>query len=88
MDIGSGSALTNIYFLTGFTKIMNEYMYENRNIQKFIQSTEYYFDVIFAEEFFSESLYMLAHKYNAPLVTICKFLYIELNLILLGICFV
>lgn len=73
MDVGSGSALTNIYFLTGFTKVMNEYMYENPNVQKFIKSTGHHFDVIFAEEFFSESLYMLAHKHKAPLVTICKF---------------
>lgn len=72
MDVGSGSALTNIYFLTGFTKVMNEYMFENANVQQFIKSTDSHFDVIVAEEFFSESLYMLTHKHKAPLVTICE----------------
>lgn len=80
MELGSSSALTTIFMMTIFPKTMNEYMYENPNIQKFIKSTEYQFDVIVAEEFFSEGLYMLAYKHKAPLVTICKFSLTELHL--------
>lgn len=72
MEVGSSSALTSIMMMTVFPKLMTEYMYENPNVQKFIKSTGLHFDVIVAEEFFSDSLYMLAHKHKAPLVTICK----------------
>lgn len=55
------------------SKIKNEYALENANVQKFIKSTGLHFDVIVAEEFFDEALYMLAHKHKAPMVTISKF---------------
>lgn len=52
----------------------NEIAFENAEVQKFIKRTDLHFDVIVAEDFFHESLYMFAHKHKAPLVTICKFL--------------
>lgn len=74
IKMSSNSALTSIIMMATFPHAMNAYIFENPNVQKFIKSTDLHFDVIVAEEFYSESLYMLAHKHKAPLVTICKFL--------------
>lgn len=78
IETSSGSVLSSIMMLTMLPKMMNNYTLENANIQKFIKSTDYHFDVIVAEEFFADSLLMFAHKHKAPVVTICK-----LNLIFL-----
>lgn len=71
--MSDSSVVTGIIMMTVFPKAMNEYMYENPNVQKFIKSTGYHFDVIVAEDFYSEGLFMLAHKHKAPIVTICKY---------------
>lgn len=73
MSFGSSSALKMILMMNLFSKGMNEYTFDSPNVRKFIESTDYHFDVIVAEDFYAESLYMFAHKHNAPLVTICKF---------------
>lgn len=82
LEMSESSVLTNIIMMTTFPKAMNEYMYENTNVQKFIKSTGIHFDVIVAEEFYCEGLYMLAHKHKAPLVTICKCFRFDLNSII------
>lgn len=55
------------------SKMKNEYTLSNPNVQKFIKSTGLHFDVIVAEEFFDDALFMLAHKHKAPVVTISKY---------------
>lgn len=59
--------------MTLLPKMMNEYVFENPNVQKFVKSTDLHFDVIVAEEFLSDSFLMFAHKFKAPIVTICKY---------------
>lgn len=71
--MSSGSAFSSIMMLTMLPKVWNEYTFENANVQKFIKSTGLHFDVIVAEDFVNEGIYMFAHKFKAPLVTICKF---------------
>lgn len=67
------SVITNINILAMFPKLMNGYSWENENVQKFIRSTDHQFDVIVAEDFYSDSFLMFAHKHKAPIVTICPF---------------
>lgn len=72
IDTADGSVFSSVLMLAQITKMKNEYTFENPNVQKFIKSTGQHFDVIVAEEFFCDGLYMLAHKYKAPIVTISK----------------
>lgn len=65
--------ITNINILAMFPKLMNEYSWESANVQRFIKSTEHRFDVIVAEDFYADSFLMFAHKFKAPIVTICPF---------------
>lgn len=41
-------------------------------LQNFIKNDNSKFDLIFAEQFFQESMLMFAHKYKAPIVTLCE----------------
>lgn len=43
------------------------------NVQKFIHSTDLHFDLVIKEDFFHESWLMFAYKFDAPVITICKF---------------
>lgn len=72
IEMASGSAFSSIMMMTVMPKIWNEYTFENENVQKFIKSTDSHFDVIVAEDFINEAIYMFAYKHKAPLVTICK----------------
>lgn len=56
-----------------FSKVFNSYAFESDNVQKFIHSTGLHFDVIINEDFFADSFLMFAHKFKAPIVTICPF---------------
>lgn len=71
--MASASVFSAIRDMKDFPKIWNTYTFENPNIQKFIHSTGFSFDVIVMEEFFSDSFLMFGHKFKAPIVTICPF---------------
>lgn len=43
----------------------------NSNVQKIINSKNLHFDLVINEDMFHESWLMFAHKFNAPIVTIC-----------------
>lgn len=45
----------------------------NSNVQKVIHSTDLHFDLVLLEDFYHESWLMFAYKFNAPVITICKF---------------
>ena len=49
-----------------------EHALNNVLIKYFVLNDKSHFDLILAEQFFQESLLMFSHKYNAPIVTICK----------------
>lgn len=67
------STLFGINMLKNFPRMINPHNFETENVQKFIHSTGLHFDVIVNEEFFADSWLMLAHKFKAPIVTICPF---------------
>lgn len=58
--------------MASFTNVMNSYAFENPNVQKLIHATDLTFDVVINEEFFAESFLMFAHKFKAPIITICE----------------
>lgn len=73
VDMGKSSVFSNIYDMKVFPHIWNKYAFENANVQKFIKSTGFHFEVIVAEDFFGDSFLMFSHKFKAPVVTICPF---------------
>lgn len=44
----------------------------NKNVQDFIHRDDLHFDVVINEEFFHDSFSMFGHRFNAPVVTICR----------------
>ena len=72
--MNANSIFTSISQTHDFTHMINEYNFENANVQKLIHSTNLHFDVVINEEFFADSFLMFAHKFNAPIITICKYL--------------
>lgn len=49
----------------------SEHGLNTTNVQKFIHSKNVHFDLVINEDMFHESWLMFAHKFNAPIVTIC-----------------
>lgn len=72
IDKSKGSAFSSVLMMAMLPKMWNEHTFENANVQKFIKSTDAHFDVIVAEDFLNEAIYMFAYKHKAPLITICK----------------
>lgn len=72
LKMNANSIFVALSQVQGFVNAMNQYAFENVNVQKFIHSTEFEFDVIINEEFFADSFLMFGHKFKAPLITICK----------------
>ncbi|XP_047991531.1 UDP-glucosyltransferase 2-like [Leguminivora glycinivorella] len=61
----SFESFQNIMYKFGF--MMNEFVFESKDVQEFMKQ-DHKIDVVVAEVFFNEGLYMFAHKYQAPLV--------------------
>lgn len=59
--------------MKNFPRMVNPYVYENPNVQKFIHSQGLHFDVVINEEFFGDGFLMFAHKFKAPIITLCPF---------------
>lgn len=73
MKFSTESPFTVISQMGEFTSIINDYVFQSVNVQKFIHRTDLHFDVVINEEFFGDSFLMFAHKFNAPIITICKY---------------
>ena len=52
---------------------LSEHTLNQPDVKKLIKRKDYRFDVIIADKNHLESLYMLAYKYDCPLITIGKF---------------
>lgn len=74
LTMGEQTPFSFISDMASFPNVMNAYAFENPNVQKLIHSTDLHFDVIINEEFFADSFLMFAHKFKAPIVTICEYL--------------
>lgn len=64
------SVLSSLYDLYSFSKMWTKHYFENKNVQKLINSTDLQFDVIVLEEFVIDSFLMFGHKFQAPIVAI------------------
>lgn len=73
MKMGSQSPFTVITQSIKRLGFINGYVYQNANVQKLLHSTNLQFDVVINEDFFGESFLMFAHKFKAPIVTICEY---------------
>lgn len=69
----SGSDFASLVFLPILGKATAEHALKSFNVQKFIHDDSFSFDLVINEEFFMESFSMFAHKFKAPLLTVCKF---------------
>lgn len=72
LTLGDTSLFQFIPDMSRITNAMNAYAFENSNVQKLIHSTDQHFDIVINEEFFADSFLMFAHKFKAPIITICK----------------
>lgn len=50
------------------------YALQHPNVQKLIHSTDLEFDLVIGEQFYQEAFLMFGHKFNAPIITISKYL--------------
>lgn len=50
----------------------NSHNMASESTHRLINSTDLHFDVIINEEFFADCFLMFAHKFKAPVVTICE----------------
>lgn len=73
MKMGSASPFMMITQSIKRLGVINNYVYQSANVQKFIHSTDFQFDVVINEDFFGESFLMFAHKFKAPIITICEY---------------
>ncbi|XP_031639549.1 UDP-glucuronosyltransferase 2B1-like [Contarinia nasturtii] len=73
VDMASASIFSCVHLLRDMPRIFNPYTLQNANIQKFIHSTGLHFDLVINEEFYGDSMLMFAHKFKAPIITICPF---------------
>lgn len=67
----SSSVFGSIDAMNRLARFRNSLIYESKVFKKFAEQTGLKFDIIVAEEFYQESILMFAHKYKAPVVTIC-----------------
>lgn len=63
---------STLYNIIRVSKQLNQIVFEDENVQRFIKQTGLHFDVILIDDFFNDSLFMFAHKFKAPIVTICR----------------
>lgn len=66
------SIFTNFVRQAKKRKMISEHCLNNSNVQKFIHRNDLSFDLVINEEIGIDSWLMFAHKFNAPIVTICK----------------
>lgn len=67
-----GSIYNNFVMLPMLGKITAEHSLNSSNVQKFLHDESLSFDLVINEEFYMESFSMFAHRFKAPLITICK----------------
>lgn len=73
LTMGSTSPFLSLTEMIGTMQVVNEHALQNSNVQKLIHSTDLHFDVVINEDFFAENLLMFAHKFKAPIITICEY---------------
>lgn len=72
LEIYSESMFSTLYNIIHVSKILNKIVFEDVNVQRFIKQPGLHFDVILVEDFFNDSLFMFAHKFKAPVISICR----------------
>ncbi|XP_053673812.1 uncharacterized protein LOC128724073 [Anopheles nili] len=65
------SDLNNLFLYWRVGLSTTQYALENEHVQQFIEQDDTDFDVIISEQFYQEAFLMFAHKYRAPVVTLC-----------------
>uniref|UniRef100_A0A182KAS7 UDP-glycosyltransferases domain-containing protein n=1 Tax=Anopheles christyi TaxID=43041 RepID=A0A182KAS7_9DIPT len=70
-DSKYNSDLNNLFLYWRVGLSTTQYALENENVQQFIEQDDTDFDVIISEQFYQEAFLMFAHKYRAPIVTLC-----------------
>uniref|UniRef100_A0A182TRD4 Uncharacterized protein n=1 Tax=Anopheles melas TaxID=34690 RepID=A0A182TRD4_9DIPT len=70
-DSKYNSDLNNLFLYWRVGISTTQYALEDENVQQFIEQDDTDFDVIISEQFYQEAFLMFAHKYRAPIVTLC-----------------
>ncbi|ETN60503.1 UDP-glucuronosyltransferase 2B28 [Anopheles darlingi] len=65
------SDLSNLFLYWRIGLSTTQYALENEQVQQFIEQDDTDYDVIVSEQFYQEAFLMFAHKYRAPIVTLC-----------------
>lgn len=68
----SGSIFSDFLLLPMAGKTTADHAFNSTNVQKFLHDDSQNFDLVINEEFYMESFSMFAHRFKAPLLTICK----------------
>lgn len=64
--------LKTVEMFSAFAYMSAAYALNDKKVQEFIRRNDLHFDLVINEEVFHDSFLAFAHKYKAPVVTICK----------------
>ncbi|KAG4077629.1 hypothetical protein HA402_008889 [Bradysia odoriphaga] len=70
-----GSPLGYLFMLPMVGRATVEKSLQSNNVQKFLHDDSLRFDLVILEEFAMDSFWMFAHKFKAPLISICSYGY-------------
>ncbi|XP_031627056.1 UDP-glucuronosyltransferase 2B20-like [Contarinia nasturtii] len=71
LEMAGSSTFMRINSFNFLSKSWTTHAFSNLNVQKLIHSTGLHFDLIINEEWWADSFLMFAHKFKAPIITIC-----------------
>lgn len=63
----------SLKIFTDFGSSSCAHFLNDKKVQEIIHRNDLHFDLVIHEEVYHDALLMFAHKFGAPLVTICKY---------------
>lgn len=69
---GEKSPFITLNEMVEFFSFSANYSLASKNVRDLINRNDLHFDVVINEEFFHDSFSMFGHRFNAPVVTVCK----------------
>lgn len=66
------AVFNTVKIFSDFGYMSSAYALNDKKVHKFIHRNDLHFDLVINEEVFHDAFLMMAYKFKAPVVTICK----------------